>query len=427
MLNRQQFVRGIGSTALLSHVPGWAADAAAEPPNATARTVPVPIDHDAVHRGTFPLEYLVAGEIAPKKPTVLVIADGQQFSVRADAMPGFRKLFGDDVNIVGIPGRGSAKPLLDLLGDPAASAADWILAYRLLRYRQWVADIDAVRSSVLGKNAKILIFGTSGGAFLLHTYMAAFGKNVRAAYSEVAALPPMEAEIGLQHDKFWQELDEDDRKLLWSAITAHPGNRTLYAQLFQRQNYFVELDGLKDARHDLIAAIAKDDQAVIEKASVDYQVDAVIRMMSTTAAWSIRVREFEFVWPILGDREWKKTEFRPDVEVSDLLAKPLLDLQAGGKITAPTFDLRPLNDVSAEVLVVCGRYDHISDYREEIAIAEHYRNHLLLILDDDHMMHDFKAIPDARPSLVQAWTKGLHDPSFADALKKIEPIRWRES
>jgi len=422
MFTRRLVLQGLATSALLPAV--GHADTPAE--TASIRQVEVPVDHSAPDKAGFPLDVLVLGRMEPRRPTVFLVGDGQQFYIQPDQMPKFRALFGDGVNIVGIAGRGFAKPLLDRLGDPAAPGADWALAWTLLNFRQWTADIDRVRVSLLGSDGRVFLFGTSGGAYLLHTYLAEYGGHVRGVYSEVAPLPQLEAELHLRHDKFWDELDEADRKTLWSAIAAHPEKRTLYAQLLQRQNYFVDLNALSSARHDLIGAMARDDEAVLKTAATDYQVDALAQMMSSANAWPIRVREYEFVAPVLKDLGWKTRTFRPDVEVSEMWARPLLDLRERNALPMPVFDLARLNAVTAEVLIVCGRYDHISDYREQIAIAGRYRNSRLLILDDDHLLHRLKAAGGLREALLRAWPLGFGDPAFTAAVSALQPLVWQE-
>jgi len=430
MPNRRTFIHALAASAAFlqpAMARAQAETGRATTPVATVHKIAVPLDHRAPNGPTFPPDYLVVdGPIDPGKATVFIVGDGQQFYIRPDALPAFRQIFGENVNIVGIPGRGFAKPLLERLGDPTTPTVDWEQGWRLLQFRQWTADIDRVRTELLGKDGKILIFGTSGGGYLLHTYMADFGHHVHGAYSEVAALPQLEASLHLRHDRFWEELDDADRKTLWGAITAHPERRTFYAQLLQRQNYFVDLKGLAAARRELIAALARSDEVVLKKASADYQVDALMQMMASPSAWPIRVREYEFIAPILTETSWRAREFRPDVEVSEMWAKPLLDLRAKGELPMPAFDLGKLNELAAEMLIVCGRHDHISDYREQIAIAGHYRNSRLLILDDDHVLHKWKAAKGARDALLRAWVRGFRDPSFAQAMAATQPLIWRE-
>jgi pimeloyl-ACP methyl ester carboxylesterase len=429
MLNRRDLMMTGVAAGATFFVPGLRAQQSGPSATVATRKIVVPVDHENLRAGSFRLDALVVdGKIDPRRPTVFIVGDGQQFYIRASEMPRFRALLGPNVNIVGIAGRGFSAKLLERLGSPQSPGANWELGYQLLKDAQWTADIDAVRASLLGPKAKISIFGVSGGGFLLHAFMTRYGRHVSSAYSEVAALPPIEGALRLQHDHFWSDLPDEQRKALWAALQARPDQRTYYAQLLQRQNYFVPLEGLAKARADLIDAIARDSEAALSKAAADYQVDALRQMMGNGAAWPIRVREYEFIWPVLANGiAWKSSQFRPDVEVSEMWAEPLLRLNAEGRIPAPTFNSGPLNDLTAEVLIVCGRYDHISDYREQIAIAGHYRNSRLLILDDDHILHNWKAMPNARIELLRGWVAGLRSQAFETALAKTAPLIWHEA
>ena len=256
MLYRRQFLGGaLAAPLVFNNALRAMADTAS---TAKTRTIQVPIDHAAPAGPGFPLDYLVLDDFAPAKPTVFVVGDGQQFYVREDVLPSFRGLFGPDVNIVGIGGRGSSRVLQEGFGNP--SDQSWIAAYKALQYSQWLADIDAIRIDLLGKDGKICIYGVSGGGQLAHTYLAAYGANVRYAYTESAVFPTLEAEIGLQHDQFWHEITPNERKRLWDVLSAHPEKREFYAQLLQRQNFFVDLKVLPQERLKLI------EKALIEEA-----------------------------------------------------------------------------------------------------------------------------------------------------------------
>src|ERR1700749_128507 len=298
MFTRKQFLECLAASFATLPI---AAAADTAPPKAAVRKIRGAVDHAKPGVPHFYLDCLIFDDkIEPKWPTVFVIGDGQQFYVVPEQMPKLRPLFGDNVNIIGIAGRGFSQPLLNRLGDPNSANADWLTGYQLLQDRQWTGDIDAARVQLLGRDAKINIFGVSGGGFLVHAYMIRYGRNVRAAYSEVFPLPPIERSLGLQHDKFWQELDDADRNALRQALATHPENRRLSANLFHRQTSFVDLNALAAARRDLIATIARDDLKALDKLSADYQVDALAQMAKTSAAWPIRVREYEFIQPVLA-------------------------------------------------------------------------------------------------------------------------------
>ena len=422
MLNRRQFI-GVSFSSVAALLLGERARAAEE--TAIARTLRAPLDHALPDSTKIELSYLVVGEWQPRRPTVFVVADGQQFYVRADVLPTYRAVFGDAVNIVGVAGRGTSADVLSLLGDPASG--NWRKAYEVLKFTQWTGDIDAIRRDLVGRDGRILIYGVSGGGQLVHQYLAQYGRFVSHAYTEAAVFSMLEAKLGLQHDRFWSEISERERKSLHQAIAARPERRTYYAQLLQRQNFFVEPDALPEARRSLINAIEDEDTVSLDSFATTYQVTALNQMMSSPAGWAIRVRQYEFVQPLAAASFDPAKEFRPDIENSIMWAKPLLDLHERGEIEAPTLDMRAWHDVQAEVTVVAGRYDHTCDYRSQIALASHYPNHCLLILDDDHRLQRWKKMSGARETLLQAWPRGFANPAFKAALAKIEPLRWRET
>ena len=72
---------------------------AATAESATRLSLQVPLDHDVAGGPLIELPYFVVGTFDRSKPTVAVVADGQQFNVRADVLPTFRNSFGDGVNI----------------------------------------------------------------------------------------------------------------------------------------------------------------------------------------------------------------------------------------------------------------------------------------------------------------------------------------
>src|SRR5262249_7886654 len=76
---------------------------------ALGRTIMVPFDHkSSAVPGTGPLYFEFGARFDASKPTVLVIADGQQYYVRKGTVAALQKdLFGDAFNVVGIVTRGT--------------------------------------------------------------------------------------------------------------------------------------------------------------------------------------------------------------------------------------------------------------------------------------------------------------------------------
>jgi hypothetical protein len=80
------------AAALLAAAAGLAGQAAVDPGTAaivgkTGGTLTVPIDRADAGLGIGALEFELGRPFAPNRPTVFVVADGQQFFLRHGAMP----------------------------------------------------------------------------------------------------------------------------------------------------------------------------------------------------------------------------------------------------------------------------------------------------------------------------------------------------
>src|SRR5262249_3276545 len=186
---------------LAAVVQGLDADDRPKPPREKpapelGKSIEVPLDHQTPERGRPSPSYEFGAPFHPKKPTVFVIADGQQFYVRRGAMPEIQKTrFGDGFNVVGIVGRGATKAFRDAaLGE--GGRPDWQKAWRLFHSGQWIEDIEAVRKAVAGPRGEVSLYGVSGGAMLVHEYLARHGEHVRRAFTAAAVDPFHEGRLG---------------------------------------------------------------------------------------------------------------------------------------------------------------------------------------------------------------------------------------
>jgi pimeloyl-ACP methyl ester carboxylesterase len=396
------------------------------------RPVQVPFDRQNAALGTFQLYYELGRAYDSSKPTVFVIADGQQYYVRKGAIAPLQdELFGDGLNVVGIIGRGSNETVRAKVrtGDQT----DWLLAYKLLRSEQWVDDIEAVREAVVGRNGQISLYGRSGGGLLVDQYLAKYPQHVRTVFSQAAVNRFIDAEFGLNSDKFWDEIGKNDpslRKELLAAISAHPDERARIFLLLQRQNFFVSADQLPQSRAALIHTISVWDIEKLHSLVKQYQVDAILEQLRGSDNPAGNVRLFEFFAPLSNSQERLATNSQsrvdPDYEVLRFFATPLLELLADRKIPVPTMDLRALNKVNASVYLLAGYFDHTADYRSQIALASHFPVHRLLLLADNH---DFLALSKTGlyPQLIQA---ALLHGSNSQEVQRVEaqlaPLRYSE-
>src|SRR5579864_9089433 len=84
-----------------------------------ARKIIVPLDYADPKSGTAELTYEFGARFDPKKPTVIIVADGQQFFVKPGAAATLQaQLFGPNVNVVGLITRGTTPAFIDAAVGP---------------------------------------------------------------------------------------------------------------------------------------------------------------------------------------------------------------------------------------------------------------------------------------------------------------------
>lgn len=391
--------------------------------------VTVPLDHRAPAGPSASLRYELGAAFDAAKPTVFVIADAQQFYVRADAMPALQaSLFGDGFNVVGIPGRATTPAFLRASQD-ADGRTDWRAAWRVFNSAQWVEDIEAVRRQLLGEHGKVLLYGRSGGAFLIHQYLALHGEHVERAWTQAPLNPYIAARLGLRSDHFWEEIgayDPASQELLRQALARAPGERARWLRILQRQNFFVPLARRDEERARLIRAMAAGDTAVIEAAGKAYQVDEVARMMAAPEGVAILVRLYEFEAPFIARARPPDDGIHPDEETFRDQVRPLRRLAEQGLIAPVAFDPAPLHRLDAEVFVLAGRHDHTADYRASIALSALYPQGYLFIADDTHVFEAMDRQGHATRLLRAFLAHGTGSAAYRAVESAAEALRWRE-
>ncbi|HYG65654.1 MAG TPA: alpha/beta fold hydrolase [Thermoanaerobaculia bacterium] len=397
---------------------------------AVRREIRVPLDHAAPDFGTGTIRIEMARPFDPKKPTLLIVADGQQFYLlREGAVARLeQERFGDGFNLVGVIGRGFSEDVVARTRR-ADGSVDWALAYRLLGSRQWVEDLDLVRRELVGADGKVLLYGVSGGGTLVHEYLAVHGSRVTRAVSESGPVRHLDAWLRLNHDRaFWNEIQASDprRATALSAALAKRPDRPEVIQLLQRQHYFVAVDDLAAERRRAIDEIVAGNEPAIAKRKEAYQVHAMRDLLASDTGVGIRVRMYEFVEPLLRHVRIDGQAIHPNIENEAILARPLLDLQRAGTLPAPPFDRRALQRVPAEVLVIGARHDQTSDYRALIANAALYPRGELFLADDNHMLMRLTESGARKRLLSTFLLHGLGSPEMEALLREIEPYRWTE-
>src|SRR5690554_2108289 len=117
--------------------------------NIFAQSIEVPVDYNNLEMGKFNLEYEFGAKYDPSKPTVIVIADAQQFYVSKGRVQTIQnELFRNEFNVLGIISRGNYSELTEKV-KTSEGETDWEKAYSVFQSFQYVNDIHSVLNQVL--------------------------------------------------------------------------------------------------------------------------------------------------------------------------------------------------------------------------------------------------------------------------------------
>lgn len=391
-------------------------------------SINIPIEHDAPEKGTFSFYYEFGAEYNSKKPTIFIIADGQQFHIRQGKVKNLQiRLFDDRFNVVGIPGRIISQKLSDISINPDNSV-NWEKAYQIFNSRQWCGDIDELRKHILGEKGKVMLFGGSGGAYLIHEYLAHYGKYASRVFTEAAANPFLDAELGIIMDKFWDEIGEYDpglQKKMHEILKKYVDKRPEIIMTFSRQHYFFKADKIQQARAELIESLYTGNMEFYERAKKDFEVNEVVSIMETQQAIPIRVRMYEIIRPVLERVELFGDAVYPGLEMTYNLALPLIMLNREDKIPVPTMNFNSLKNLSTDIFILAGRWDAAADYRTQIELSKKYKHSTLFIANDDHMFKNLKAAGLIKEIRSTFFYYGANSIETQKSLKKFAPYKWK--
>ena len=388
-------------------------------------SIDVPADHDQPRLGRIPLRCEWGAPPVSGRPTVIAVADAQQYYVRPGGAARLQAdLFGPALNLLTIVGRSRSDDLARLVMKPEGT--DWNAAYRLLNWKQWARDIAMViRRLKLGAHG-LGLYGRSGGAQLIHQYLTLYPETRARVYLQAAVNHELDVRWGVGGDRFWDEFFGSEPQVareLLAWVRRNPEQRRSLILVLQRQHFFETLEGLPAARLSAANAFLKGDRAAVAEMRARYQIDAIEQTRSTLEGVGGAVRVYEFA-ASRPDPRGASVRLAPTHEANFYYAHPLAE--PGHRPAVPPTDWSRLRVQTAEVLQVAGRHDHTCDYRTQIGLNGLTRNSRLLILDDDHVFKRWAATK-TQPRFLQAYF--LHGPAsgaFQRELDAIESLRWRE-
>ncbi len=390
--------------------------------------IEVPINHHFPDKEHFDLYYEFGAAFDEQLPTVIVVADAQQFFVRKGRVKKIQEqYFGEGINVLGIVTRGNNKSLRTKAIDKNNNT-NWSKAYELFNAFQYVSDIEFVRKHVLKNEKSVFLYGNSGGSFLISEYLSVFPESpISKVFMASCVSLVLEQKIGTLHDNFQRDFLKRHplaKTQIDSILQSGVFNREEVCHLLQRQNFFVDLDYLDHSRIALINHLYNQDTTSINRYKKDYQINGINEYVNSEYGIPIKVRIFEFIAPLLKSWQPDPKIIYPELESSYNVAKELIALMGKNKIAfKPYFKPSTARGFKGEVFILSASHDHVADYRTSIYLSAIFKNSNLFLCNDNHMFMSLKN-DQAYARLVQDFL--LNTSSDHLWLDKYESYRWKE-
>jgi pimeloyl-ACP methyl ester carboxylesterase len=389
--------------------------------------VPMVYGDPAMGKATIKLDF--GAPFNKELPTVIVVADGQQFYVQKDAMKALQEnTFGNAVNVVGIITRGTTAAFINASLNKQGKP-DWFKAWKIFNSDEWIEDIESVRKALIGNNGKVYLYGRSGGAYLVHQYLAKYANHAAKAFTQSSVNPYLNKELGISLDRFWSDLGDQDVNLqteLQKALQENTSDRNGILMTLQRQHFFVPADKIANARATLIHKLADGDTVFYRLARKEYEVDEMTEMAKSKDIIPQDVRVLELISPSGAFDIPDDGGVYPLAETQRNAIRPLIDLQSSGKITLKPFDFAALHRCQTQLFVLAGRYDEAVDYRTNIALASEYPVHELFIANDNHVFSNLSTSGMSQKIIINFYAFGLRTPQLSNTLANAHKYRWTE-
>ena len=398
------------------------------PPDEHHHYLQIPVDHADPARGTFTDFYILGPAFKRGREVIFWLFDNQQERVGLIVRPEDFQYFTDSLGglaFVLIGNRGVAPTLFPEVYDPDGKP-NYRLAMKLHGSAQQVDDIEAVRRDMESKgllppDGKIMLYGGSGGGFLVQQYLDRYGSHVSRALIESSGAP----DLAQRHDVTFAR----------SLYDSNPQAANKYFLLSQRTDttslsFMLFKLGLKNDQEMQIRLTGSDGRCAALESKLLYlrnwfkpagNFSLVRFLLSTPSEIEVKVRIYELLGADL--KNYHPAAAQQVVlmyEWTRVVLADFLRADAEGKIAAPRFQLNR-STYSGEVMVWTGTGDQ--DFSNQMGqwISQAYPNARLAVFGD---AHERVRHPDYYRRFREAFfTTGLHSPQtqscFDDARQLI--------
>lgn len=361
------------------------------PPDSYHYYLQLPIDHNDPSQGNFTDFYILSPNFKQGKDVIFWLFDNQQEAVGLINSSGDFEYFENQLgglSYVLIGNRGVNPTLFPEVYNKNGTV-NYSLALNLYGSAQQIEDIEAVRQDMQKKgllppDGKIMLYGGSGGGFLVQQYLDKYGSHVSRALIEFSGAP----DIALQHNvTFASNLYEQNPEVaeVYFAFSRNETKSSIAYTMFK-----LGLEGDKDSQIRIVesqikGAKLKDKYLYFKKwMNPSYNFPLINFIICIPSELEVRVRIYELIGADLQEyNPASSQEVNLMYEWTGVVLADFLKASADGIISTPHFNLNRSN-YTGEVMVWSGKEDQ--DFNQQMGkwISNSYPNSRQAIFDDAH-------------------------------------------
>lgn len=366
------------------------------PPDSHHHYLQLPIDHNDPSRGNFTGFYILSPNFKPGENVVFWLFDNQQEAVgminSSEDFEYFENNL-DGLSYVLIGNRGVSPTLFPEIYNKDGSV-NYELATELYGSAQQIEDIEAVRQDMqnrglLPQDEKIMLYGGSGGGFLVQQYLDKYGSHVSRALIESSGAP----DLTRQHNvTFASNLYESNPEAsnLYFALSRNETKPSLAYAMFklglkgdiESQTRIVKSQTEKATFRDKYLYFKK----WINPSSNFPLVHFIIGIPSEI---EVKVRIYELVGAdLLEYNPASSQEVNLMYEWTRIVIADFLKANAEGMISTPHFSLNRSN-YTGEVMVWSGTGDQGFNRQMGQWISDSYPHSRQAVFNDAHKLEKY--------------------------------------
>jgi pimeloyl-ACP methyl ester carboxylesterase len=361
------------------------------PPDSHHYYLQLPIDHNDPSRGNFTDFYILSPNYKQDQEVIFWLFDNQQEAVGMINSPDDFEYFENNLeglSYVLIGNRGVSPTLFPEVYNKNGTV-NYNLALELYGSAQQIEDIEAVRQDMQKKgllppDGRIMLYGGSGGGFLVQQYLDKYGSHVSRALIEFSGAP----DIAQQHNvTFASNLYEQnpDAAKAYFVLSRNETGASLAFTMFK-----LGLEGDKEsqtriAESQVEGSKLKDKYLYFKKwINPPYNFPFVSFIIGIPSELEVKVRIYE-----LTGADLKKYNPASPQEVSlmyewtRVVIADFLKANADGTIPTPHFSLNRSN-YTGEVMVWSGAEDQDFSTQTGKWISDSYPNSQQAVFNDAH-------------------------------------------